>query len=514
MDTIPDLNLLSQRSNSSLPTADLVQKIHLYEGILDGIQNGVIITDPDGYIVFMNKPYGDFIHVSPESQVGKHVTDVVENTRMHIVGQTGKAEINRAQRINGKEMVVQRIPIKVDGKVIAVYGQVIFKDLDELGRLAKKVGLLESKASYYEQELLSLRSTRYNLQSIAGDGSTVRHLKQIVQKSSATDLPVLITGESGTGKELFAQAVHHESNRKIYPFIRLNCAAIPKNLIESELFGYEKGAFTGADSVGKPGKFELAHRGSIFLDEIAELPLDIQPKLLRVLEEKEFERVGGKNYIQSNFRLIAATNQNLMEMVGKGSFRMDLFYRLNVIQIHIPPLRERREDILPLAHHMLRLLCEESSLQQVSLHPLAEKALVDYDWPGNARELHNVLARVLSFLDGDVIHLEDLLYYLSKKERSREPGYQIPLRDVVLDTEKETILKALAATNNNKVLAADMLGIHRTLLYKKMEKYGIQLRKKTGRKKGDQKPSPGRSEYSLSDDSSVRTLDEYLMEEL
>ncbi len=344
---------------------------------------------------------------------------------------------------------------------------------------------------------MSIRSTRYNLESIAGDSSSIRLLKQIVQKSSGTDLRFSLPARSGTGKELFAQAVHHASNRKMYPFIRLNCSAIPKNLIESELFGYEKGAFTGADSVGKPGKFELAHRGSIFLDEIGELPIDVQPKLLRVLEEKEFERIGGKKFIHSNFRLIAATNQELPEMIGRGTFRMDLYYRLNVIHIRIPALRERREDILPLARHMLQQLCEDASLRSYPFIRMSKKALVDYDWPGNARELHNVLARVLSFLDGDVIRLEDLLFHLTKKERSREPGYQIPLRDAVLDTEKETILKALAATNNNKVLAADMLGIHRTLLYKKMEKYGIQIRKKNGKKERALKPVADRTEYSL-----------------
>jgi PAS domain S-box-containing protein len=521
MKTEHPMSFLFNRSFSSHSPDELVEHLHLYESVLDSIRNGAIITDADGYVIYLNKPYGEFLGVDPSEQIGRHVTEVVENSRMHIVGQTGKPELFVAQKIRGKEMVVQRVPIRKDGKVIAVYGQVLFKDVEDLSRLAKKVGLLESKTSYYEQELMSIRSTRYNLESIAGDSSSVKLLKQIVQKSSGTDLPVLITGESGTGKELFAQAVHHASNRKMYPFIRLNCSAIPKNLIESELFGYEKGAFTGADTVGKPGKFELAHRGSIFLDEIGELPHDVQPKLLRVLEEKEFERIGGKKYIQSNFRLIAATNQNLPEMIAKGQFRMDLYYRLNVIHIHIPPLRQRREDILPLAKHMLKQLCEDASLPLVTFHPQVENALVDYDWPGNARELHNVLARVLSFLDGDVIRLEDILFHLGRKERLRESRYQIPLREALVDTEKETILKALAAANNNKALAAEMLGIHRTLLYKKMEKYDIQITKKKKRADGEQSEKgtgtgtgTARTEYSLSDDSSVRTLDEYLIDEL
>lgn len=451
----------------------LGEQLELYKLTLDSIYNGVIVTDPEGYIIYFNQPYGQFLGIDPEAQIGKHVTEVIENTRMHIVAQTGMAEINVPHRIKGQDMVVQRIPIKKDGKVIAVFGQVMFKKVQDVGKLAKKLSLLESKVEFYEQELISLRSTRYTFDSIVGMSSALLSLKKKAQKAAATDLPVLLTGESGTGKEMFAQAIHNASNRRLYPFIRINCAAIPRDLLESELFGYERGAFTGAKVSGKPGKFELAHHGFIFLDEIGDLPLETQPKLLRVLEEKEFERVGGNTYIRSDFRLIAASNHNLADMVEEGRFRKDLFYRLNVIHLNIPPLRERRDDIVPLAYHMLQQMGEESSLLPIKIDPLAKEALINYDWPGNVRELYNVLGRVLPFLEGETIHLSDLPFYLQHRKKISLSQDQVSLKDMKSMTEREAILQALAVSKNNKVRAAALLGIHRTLLYKKMTKYNL-----------------------------------------
>ncbi len=461
------------QENTSRDGQDGAARLELCELILDSIYNGIIVTDPAGYVIYFNKPYGQFLEIDPKEQIGRHVTEVIENTRMHIVARTGKPEINVPHRIKGQDMVVQRIPIRKDGKVIAVFGQVMFKNVQDVSKLAKKLCLLESKVRFYEEELISLRSTRYTLDSVVGVSAPILSLKKEAQKAAATDLPVLITGESGTGKEMFAQAIHNASNRRLYPFVRINCAAIPKDLLESELFGYEKGAFTGARSCGKAGKFELAHHGFIFLDEIGDLPLETQPKLLRVLEEKEFERIGGNSYIRSDFRLIAASNHDLSEMVEEGKFRKDLFYRLNVIHLSVPPLRERRDDIIPLARHMLKRICEDSSLPHIKMHYLAEEALLNYDWPGNARELHNVLGRVLSFLEGDTIHLSDLFYLQNKRKTVPAPGNGTTLKDLTSNTEKDAILKALAASGNNRARAADLLGIHRTLLYKKMSKYKL-----------------------------------------
>lgn len=453
----------------------LTDQLENYKLIFDSIYNGVMVTDADGYITHFNKPYGRFLGLEPEAQIGKHCTDVIENTRMHIVAKTGKPEINQSHRIKGQNMVVQRIPIWKDGEVIAVFGQVTFKDIKDVTKLANQLSLLESKVKLYEEELINLRSTRYTFDSIIGASQSIAMLKKEALNAAANQFPVLISGDSGTGKELFAQAIHHASPRKLYPFVRINCSAIPKDLLESELFGYAEGAFTGAKSDGKPGKFEIAKNGTVFLDEIGDLPLEMQPKLLRVVEEKEFERVGGTRVIRSDFRVIAATNQDLEDMVTNGRFRKDLFYRLNVIRLHIPPLRERRDDIMPLVCSMLKQMVQEAALSEIKMGPEAEKALRQYDWPGNVRELLNVLERALSSTEADTIRLSDLPFYLQCSPKDASQKSQTSMKKVHARAEKEAILYALKETENNKAQAAKILGIHRTLLYKKMNKYRIAL---------------------------------------
>ncbi len=453
----------------------LRQRLEMFERIFDRIYNGIMVTDADGYVTHFNEPYGQFLGLDPAEQIGKHCTEVIENTRMHIVAQTGKAEINQSHLIKGQNMVVQRIPIWKDGKVIGVFGQVMFKDVKDVGKLAKELSLLESKVRLYEEELLNLRSTRYTFDSIAGQSDSIKSLKKEALRAAANQFPVLITGESGTGKELFAQAIHHASPRKVNPFVRINCAAIPRDLLESELFGYEKGAFTGAGKGGKPGKFELARQGTVFLDEIGDLPLEMQPKLLRAIEDKEFERVGGTKIIQSDFRIIAATNRNLDDMVSSGAFRKDLFYRLNVIPLSIPPLRERKKDILPVARFLLNQMAQDANLAEIIMAKDIEGALKKYGWPGNVRELANVLERALSAIDGDTIHLQDLPFHLQRSHKNISSRNQSTLREVQARTEKEAIRYALKESNYNKAQAARLLGIHRTLLYKKMNKYNIAL---------------------------------------
>jgi len=460
-----------------LNSKNIEQQLELYKLVLDNIYNGVVVVDANGYVIYFNKPYGHFLNVDPEAQIGKHVTDVIENTRMHIVVKTGKPEINVTQRIMGQDMVVQRIPIRKNDKIIAALGQVMFKDVSDVRKLAKKLCLLESKVKLYEQELISLRSTRYTFDSIVGTSTTLINLKQVAQKAATTNFPILITGESGTGKEMFAQAIHNESERRMQPFVRINCAAIPRELLESELFGYEKGAFTGARSDGKLGKLELANNGTLFLDEIGDLPLEMQPKLLRVLEEKEFERVGGNTPVRSEFRIIAASNQNLEEMIHEGRFRKDLFYRLNVIRIHIPSLRDRREDIIPIAEYLLKRIASDLSLPEIRLEEEAKKAIVEYDWPGNVRELSNVLERVVSsYIEGNTIKLDDLPPHISSRQNKTFNNiHNGILKDIHTNAEMEAIKNALMGARYNKSEAARILGIHRTLLYKKMKRYNISM---------------------------------------
>ena len=461
--------------NTRLKREALLEQLEMYRLIFDSIYNGAIVTDIYGKITHFNKPYGEFIGVDPQAQIGKHCTDSVENSRMHIVAKTGIPEINQSHQIKGQNMVVQRIPIQKEGRMIAVFGQVMFKDVKDVRKLASELSLLESKVKLYEEELINLRSTRYTLDSIIGKSDSIKSLKKEALRAASNQYPVLISGESGTGKELFAQAVHHASARKLYPFVRINCAAIPRDLLESELFGYETGAFTGAKSGGKPGKFELAHQGTVFLDEIGDLPLEMQPKLLRVIEDNEFERVGGTRIIRSKFRVIAATNRDLEKMLADGRFRKDLFYRLNVIPINILPLRERKTDIITIATYLLGQMAQEANIPQINLGREAVKALKDYEWQGNVRELSNVLERTMSALEGNTIHLQDLPFYLHPSRKRKIENNQSSLKDVQARTEKETIRYALKETRNNKAQAAKILGIHRTLLYKKMKKYGLPL---------------------------------------
>jgi len=451
------------------------EKVRFYETILDNIYNGVMITDPEGKIIFFSKTYGNFLGIDPKGTIGKHCTEVIENTRMHIVAKTGVPEIDQPHPIKGQDMVVQRIPIKLNGKMLAVYGQVMFKNVRDVQTLARKLNVLESKVEFYEKELENLRSSKYTINNIVGKSEKIVELKRLALKAAKTNAPVLLIGESGTGKELFAHAIHHASDRRTHPFIRLNCAAIPKDLLEAELFGYEPGAFTGAGTKGKPGKFELAHRGSIFLDEISDLPLEMQPKLLRVLEEKEMERLGGTHLTKCNFRLIAATHENLERCVEEGRFRKDLYYRLNVIPIHIPPLRERKEDIPFISEHLIQIINKDLGTHVTEISPEVINIFQHYDWPGNVRELANILERIIYITEGNTIQFHHLPFFLQRMQEGSLKLQPSSLRNLREDMEKEALLHAIRISNDNKNKAAKLLGIHRTALYKKMKRLNIPL---------------------------------------
>lgn len=466
---------MALETSSKQQGKDLVHMPGFFKSLVDNMQVGVIVSDHEGYIVYINDTYARFLNIDPKAEIGKHASALGVNSRLHIVAKTGQAEVNYPHQLKDRGYLVHRVPIKDKGKVTAVLGLVLFDSASTASRLAEKVSFLESKLDLYENELLSLRSTRYTMDSIVAVSRSLGALKKQALKAAATNLPVVITGESGTGKELLAQAIHHASPRRPYPFVRVNCAAIPRDLFESELFGYDKGAFTGARATGKPGKFELAHHGSVFLDEIGDLPLEMQPKLLRVLEEKTIERIGGTSVIKADFRLLAATNHNLEQMLEENRFRQDLFYRLNVITLNIPPLRERREDIIPIARHLLKQIAQDSGLLNVELHPEVEKVLMNHDWPGNVREISNILERAVSYLERDTIYICDLPPYLYRSRKGASQNHHPSLKLVQGTAEKEAIRHALNSTHYNKARAAELLGIHRSLLYKKMKKHNLPL---------------------------------------
>ncbi len=312
----------------------------------------------------------------------------------------------------------------------------------------------------------------YSFDSIIGESEKMQMVIKLARRAAQTESTVLLQGESGTGKELLAHAIHNKSSRCHGPFVAINCGGVPQNLVESELFGYEEGAFTGARAKGAKGKFELANGGTLFLDEIAELPLDCQAALLRVLQEKCYHRIGGVQLIPADVRIIAATNKNLYEQVQQGKFRLDLYYRLNVITIEIPPLRERREDIGILTSHILADLSSRYHHTGLEVSPQVDQLFYTYSWPGNVRELVNVLERAIHLADNNIIlpeHLPTSLQALSNVSPQETGG------TVMDNLEFQTISLALKQHNNNITQTSRYLGISRNTLYRKIQKYGIKI---------------------------------------
>jgi two-component system response regulator AtoC len=323
------------------------------------------------------------------------------------------------------------------------------------------------------RELQERLDERYRFENIIGQSGKMQEVLRLIKKVAYTDATVLIIGESGTGKELIAEAIHHHSRRKDKPLVKLNCAAIPEGLLESELFGHEKGAFTGAISK-RIGKFELAHQGTIFLDEIGDMPFAAQSKVLRVLQERTFERVGGATTITVDVRVIAATNKNLAEEVKNGRFREDLFYRLNVFPIVLPPLRERKEDIPLLAEHFMVKSSERIGLSPQGLSKEVLDCLQNYDWPGNVRELENVVERAMIMAEGEVITPAHLPSYLVSSHQRRGLA---PLDQTLENIEKDFIIDALKKSNWVQSRAAKILGISERSLWHRVKKYRIDIKK-------------------------------------
>ncbi|AMA74756.1 transcriptional regulator [Aneurinibacillus sp. XH2] len=443
----------------------------MLQTIIDHAYEGVLIVDPNGYILMANEIYANFLGWKLSDMIGKHVTEVIENTRMHIVGQTGKPEIAQIQKINGREMIASRIPVFNQGKVAAVVGTVMFQEVDDLFALTTKVENLRKELNYYKDELDKRLQAKYSFDTILGTSEELEKVKILGRRVAKSDTTILLKGESGTGKELFAHAIHRESYRSAGPLIKVNCAAIPDTLLESELFGYKGGSFTGAKKSGKKGKFALAKGGTIFLDEISEMPLMMQAKLLRVLQEKEIEPIGADKPESVDVRIIAATNKDLLTLVEQGKFRHDLYYRLNVVMLEIPPLRERSEDIPLLIESFLQQLEKETGIRAKGVEDEAMRALLAYSWPGNIRELRNVLERALYVKNGEMIALQDLPPLLATSPQTEKK--MVTLKQAVEKAEAEVIRETIRRTKGDKIAAARQLGISKSGLYVKLARYGL-----------------------------------------
>ena len=440
--------------------------------ILEAVQDGICVVERTGAITYVNPSYLRIVHKTPEMVIGQNVFETAPDGNRSGVLRSGVARIGSiSHKKDGTTVVANVKPIFSDGEIAGVVS--VIKDITELQNLMARLSQVSARADYLEQELLRTKKTAQAFKNYIGKSGKVVDVLALASKAAGSSATVLIRGESGTGKEVIAEGIHYASERRRGPFIRVNCGAIPCALLESELFGHEKGAFTGAVK-RKLGKFELAAHGTIFLDEIGEMDRNMQVKLLRVLQQKEFDRVGGEETVRVDVRIIAATNRHLEEMVKDGSFRDDLYYRLNVIPIILPPLRDRVDDIPLLVEHFIEKISAESGRPTRGITPEAMDVLMSYKWPGNVRELENVIERVITLMDNDQITVASLPSYIKGELAVREVQ-DFAAGVTVLpweDYERQIIANALEQCGSFNA-AAKMLKITHKTVAAKARKYGL-----------------------------------------
>nr|WP_300092550.1 sigma 54-interacting transcriptional regulator [Sedimentibacter sp.] len=440
-----------------------------------------IITDEAGIVVFISKNYQELLNIKEEDFLGKPIQDIIPNSEIPRIIMTRKEDIGHLFTLkNGQTVVCNRIPIIENDILYGVISTATFYNLNEVSILNQHIKELQKENLEYKKKISELSGkTKYPIKNIVSDSKSIMIIKDTIERFAKSDLTFLITGETGTGKEVFSNAVHELSNRRGNNFVKINCAAIPKDLLESELFGYEPGSFSGASKDGKIGKFELADHGTILLDEIGEMPLSLQSKLLRVLQEGELERVGGLKTIKIDVRVICCTNQNIEEQVEKGLFRRDLFYRINVVEINIPPLRERPEDIPLLCKYFIEEFNKSHGLEITYIQNDVYALFYQYSWIGNVRELKHVIERACIAAGKGSLKLEHFDFLLSRMYKKSDETRQLlstsSLNDVTAEIEKEKIIKTLIEAKGNKSNAAKLLGIDRSSLYNKLKKYGIDI---------------------------------------
>lgn len=456
------------------------------DSALEVAYDGVVITDPVGEIVRVNEGFLDLLQITnSEKVIGKQLKAIVPEIPIEKSIDTAKHIEGEYIKINDVKTVVTLTPIFRDKENIGFIVKILFRQLEQWKELFNHMNQLENEISYYRSKLEKITSSESSFNHIISTSKKINNLKHDAQIAAKGFSNVLITGESGTGKDLFAQGIHCASGRS-GEFIKINCAAIPADLLESELFGYEDGAFTGAKQGGKPGKLELAHNGTLFLDEIGDMPIALQVKLLRVLQDQRFERIGGIETKHVDIRIITATNRDLLSLIKEGKFREDLYYRINVIHLHLPPLRERKEDISYLATHFIDRFNERMEKHVQGINDEALTILNDYDWPGNVRELENILERAFHFCQSDFISKQDILLdptnnpSMNKqpnnlaKEQTNNKLSLIDSENILEKKEKELIIQALHETNGNRTQAAKLLNISRSTLYYKLRRLDIQ----------------------------------------
>ena len=443
--------------------------------ILKMTSDGFIITDTEGNVREINKQYADFFGKSRSEIIGKSILNIIPNSKMIDIVKHKFSEEDAVHKYidgeaKGNSVIVSRSYVEdEDGNVVAGVAQVKFK-VQTLA-VAKTLMNQYEELEYYREEF----QNQNRVDNIIGSDTKFREIVKECLKVAKTDIPVLLTGETGTGKEVMAKALHTNSLRYDKPFVSINCAAIPFELLESELFGYMDGAFTGAKRGGKKGKFQLANGGTIFLDEIGDMPSSMQAKLLRVLQEKEIEPLGSEKSIPLDVRVVAATRQDLEAKMKDGSFREDLYYRLSVFNIHIPPLRERGGDSLELAEFFLDELNHKYKTYK-TFSKAVKAYFLKYQWPGNVREVNNVVQSAYAISTENIIDINDIPARMLQQEK---PAINLDknkksLGQMVDDYEKDVILELLKKHKGNCLEAAKEAGIHKSNFYRKLQKYGIK----------------------------------------
>lgn len=455
-------NLLAGNLNYNKTITKLTIQDKLTNTIINEIDNGIILTDNYGTIKVINSKIENYFSKNKKDLIGKSIYEIIPNIQLD---KNQEYYIEKKVKINGnkKSFMIRNIPITMKEKKVSNIIQ-----LNETSNVVKNAYMLiEGK-------------NRINFEDIIGESETIIQAKKLAQNVAKSDSAILLRGESGTGKDLFARAIHNSSHRKDAPFIAINCASIPDSLLESELFGYEEGAFTGAKRGGHIGKLELANGGTLFLDEIGDMPLHLQPKLLRVLQEQKFMRVGGKEVISVDFRLITATNKNIEEMISKNKFREDLYYRINVIPIHIPPLRQRQGDINILINYLMTRYCNRLGLSRKKVSSSVKNVLNHYNWPGNIRELENTVEYLINTMEGEIIEFKDLPYNIKEENtvlvNKLNLGETKSLTNMIEEYEKQILqsyLQRYGETTKDKREIAKALSIDLSTLYRKLGKYNL-----------------------------------------
>lgn len=454
-----------------------------YKALLENI-DGLVVVDREGTILIMEDALARTCYVSGERMdgkkvLGRNIMEVIPTTHIMDCFDQNLPQVADYYFVEGRTIVSTRKPIRKNGEIVAVLEYDLFGIEGEyLTEFIQKTAELSRNLSMLKNDFFSLQRSKYTIDSIIGNSAQINNVKEEIKIASRYNSTVLIEGESGTGKELVSHAIHSLSDRQLGPFIKVNCSAIPETLMESELFGYVDGAFTGGKKGGRKGKIEMSNGGTIFLDEINQLPLSAQPKLLRALQEHEINPVGSEKNVPVDIRVIAASNENLKDMVAEGKFREDLYYRLNVINIKIPPLSKRKEDIPYIVENTIRQLNLQMNKNIKGVTPEVTRALKGYDWPGNIRELNNAVERAMSHCDEELLRLSYFSddFVNNKKEIYCiiPPDEEASLGQIRNSAERKAIINALKECNGNKVKAAARLKISRSLIHKKIKYLNIR----------------------------------------